>query len=148
MILCVFESEIQPVQCVQHLHILLKELRIDHTLDNVMRHNILELHDQLVHHLFRKHRKVLYNDRVLRENRILTTLLRDGFSQRIIHCSQNSCASFLASVSCNLFVQNENYETANAHELLVRVVIAVIELIDDDFYSCFNLLPERLFISA
>ena len=85
---------------------------------------------------------------MLRQNRILTTLLRDGFSQRIVHCSQNSCASFLASVSCNLLVQNENYETTNAHELLVRVVIAVIELIYDDFDSRFNLLPERLFVSA
>ena len=41
------------MQCIQHLHILLKELRIDHTLDNVMRHDILKLHDQLVHHLLR-----------------------------------------------------------------------------------------------
>ena len=80
VVLGVFEGEVNPVQSIKHLHILLEKLGVDVTLDNIMSHDVLQLHDELVHHLLRHDGKELDDDRVLGELLILTAFLRYSLS--------------------------------------------------------------------
>ena len=65
LILSVFEGEVKPVQNINCLNCLLKELWADHTLDDVLRQNILHRDDQLMQQLVRHHCQVLHHDWML-----------------------------------------------------------------------------------
>ena len=80
MVLGVFEGEVKPVKSIKHLDIFLEKLCIDVTLDNIMSHDVLQLHDQLMHHLLWHDGKELNGDRVLGELLILTAFLRYSLS--------------------------------------------------------------------
>lgn len=55
LVACVLESEIHPVQGVQQLHGLDEQGIVDGSVDDVLSEDVLQLHDQFVHHLVRHH---------------------------------------------------------------------------------------------
>ena len=59
LIFLVFKDKVEPMHDVQSLDSLFEKLWVDMTLDNIVRQNVLQLHDKLVHHLERHDGKVL-----------------------------------------------------------------------------------------
>ena len=147
-VLRVLERKVQPMQCVQHFDIFLKKRRIDDTLDDVVRHDVLQLHDKLVHNFLGHDGEELHDDRVLRQFGVFAALLRDGLAQGIVHGAQDAGTGFLAAVSRDLLVKDEDDEPPDAHQLLVGVVVAIVELGYDDFNSGLYLLPEGFFVAT
>ena len=113
-----------------------------------MSHNVLQLYDQVVHHLFGHNREELDNNWMRCKLRVLAAFLVDRFAKCVVHGLQDSCAGLLPTVTRNLLIHDQNNQASNAHQLLVRVIVAIVELRDDDFYRRLNHLPEGLFIAA
>jgi len=81
----IFESKVQPVDYVEHLDSFDEELLVDVTLNDIMSQNVLELHNQLMHHLVWHNSQVLDHKGVLLEFDNRTFVLRDSFAKHLVH---------------------------------------------------------------
>ena len=70
---------------VEHLDSLYEELLVDVSLNDIMSQNVLELHNQLMHHLVWHNSQVLDHEGVLLEFDNRTFVLRDSFAKHLVH---------------------------------------------------------------